>query len=114
LRDGSNAEVFPDGEVRKNVAALWNIAKSVTRTGFGTCTAEFISGKLHGTAVELHKTGDGFERSRFANAVAAHETNHFAGRDGQTNIAENTRAVVGNMNVGKREHGYAAFFFRPR
>ena len=41
LSDGAEAQVFPDGEIRKNIAALRHVAESAARAGFGPRATEF-------------------------------------------------------------------------
>src|ERR1051325_422447 len=114
LRDGADTEIFPDGEMRKDVTALRYVADAVAGALIGLETGEFAIAQFHRAAVEAHEADDALERGGFADAVAAHEADDLAGLHRETDPAQDAGAVVAQTDVGERKHQCFSFFLRPR
>ena len=64
--------------------------------------------KLDLAAGRRHQADDGFQRRRFAGAVAAEQGHDFAGRDLERHVEQDVRAAVKGVQALDREHHAAA------
>jgi hypothetical protein len=104
LGNGADAEILPDGKLREYVAALRDVAEPSVRTGFGLKADKFGIAKFDRTGIGADEPSDGLERGGFADAIAAHEAGDFARLNDEAHVAEDTRAIVADVDVGETEH----------
>ena len=57
------------------------------------------------------QAGNGFEQSRFASAVGADESDHFAGANHQIDAVKGQKRAVGNLKTFYFEHLYLRLFW---
>ena len=98
-------EIFFDGEVREDVAALRDVGDPGAGADVGGEGGDVLAGEGEGAAAHGQEAGDGAERGGLAYAVATHEGDDFAGVHGEVDAAEDAGAGDVGFDGGELEEG---------
>ena len=96
----AEVEVFLDGEVGKNVAALGNVAEAGAGAMLRAAAGDFLVVEGDGAGVGGLEADDALQSGGFADAVAAHEAEDAAIGDVEADAAEDLAAADGDVEVG--------------
>src|SRR5579859_4683465 len=105
--DEADLQIFPDRQVRKNIAALRNITNPLARAFIGAQSFNRGVGQAYASAHGLKQADDALEGGGLAHAVAAHKTDHLPLRHRERNVPQDLRAVVSGVQLGDSQHGGA-------
>src|SRR5438445_5319430 len=86
--DEAYLQIFPDRQVRKNVAALGNVTDALAGAFIGAQSLNRRAGQADASAHGFEQADDALEGGGLAHAVAAHETDHLPLRHGEGNVPQ--------------------------
>ncbi len=100
--DEADLQIFPNRQVRKNIAALRDIADAKAGALVGFEADEFVARKFHGAGVGFHEADNGFERGWFLpTPLRPIRQTRLCSGTVQIHAAQNARAIVADGDVGE-------------